>query len=78
MSKHERLYAAVGSAALNVVLALVLSQSAGAAVPASSERQAEPQQHVIQVSVEAHGATKSCAMHIRDRAIAAVVLALML
>jgi uncharacterized protein (UPF0261 family) len=78
MSKHERLYAALGSAALNVVLALVLSQSAGAAVPASGERQAEPRQQVIEITVATHGATRPCAKHIRDRAIAAVVLALML
>ena len=78
MSKHERIYAALGSVALNVVVGLVLTQSAGAAVPAMSERQAEPRHHVIQLSVEAHGANKACAMHRRDRAIAAVLLALML
>jgi hypothetical protein len=78
MSKHERLYAGIGSVVLNVALALVLSQSAGAAVPASSERQPEPQHRMIQVTVDARGTTSSCTKHVRDRAIAAVVLALML
>ena len=77
MSKHERFYAALGSVALNVVVGLVLAQSASATVPAMSERQAEPRHHVIQVSAEARGANGHCATHIRDRAIAAVLLALM-
>ena len=77
MSKHERFYAALGSVALNIALTLVLSQSAGAAVAAANEQQAEPRHHVIEVSVEAHAANKSCAMRRRDRAIAAVLLALM-
>ena len=77
MSKHERFYAALGSFALNVAVGLVLVQSAGAVVPASNERQAEPRRHMIQVSVEARTANKSCAMRRRDRAIAAVLLALM-
>ena len=77
MSKHERFYAALGSVALNVAVGLVLAQSAGAAVPAMSERQAEPRHHVMQISVEARTANKSCAMRRRDRAIAAVLLALM-
>lgn len=77
MSKHERFYAALGSVALNVVVGLVLAQSAGAAVPAMSERPAEPRHHVIQVSAEAHGTDKHCVMRLRNRAIAAALLALM-
>ena len=77
MSKHERFYAALGSVALNIVVGLVLTQSAGATVPASNEWPAEPRHHVIQLSVEARAANKACAMHRRDRAIAAVLLALM-
>ena len=77
MSMHERFYAALGSVALNVAVALVLAQSAGAAVPAMSERQAEPRHHVIQVSAEVHGANRHCVMRLRNRAITAVLLALM-
>ena len=77
MSKHERFYAALGSVALNVAVGLVLAQSAGAAVPAMSERQAEPRHQVIQVSAEAHGVNKHCVMRLRNRAITAVLLALM-
>jgi hypothetical protein len=77
MRKQERFFAALGSVALNVVVGLVLTQSAGAAVPASNDRQAQPRHHMIQVSVEARAANKSCAMRRRDRAIAAVLLALM-
>lgn len=77
MSMHKRFYAALGSVVLNVAVGLVLTGSAGATVPASNERQAEPRQHVIQVSAETHGANVRCATHFRDRAIAAVLLALM-
>ena len=77
MSKQQRIYGVLGSVALNVVVGLMLTQSAGAAVPAMSERQAEPHQHVIQVSAEGHGANKHCAMRLRNRAITAVLLALM-
>jgi hypothetical protein len=77
MSKHERFCAALGSVALNVAVGLVLAQSAGAAVPAMSERQAEPQHQVIQVSAEAQGVNKHCVMRLRNRAITAVLLALM-
>ena len=77
MSMHERIYAALGSVALNVAIGLVLAQSASATVPASNERQAEPRHHVIQVSAEAHGANKHCVMRLRNRAIAAALLALM-
>jgi hypothetical protein len=77
MSKHERFCAALGSVALNVAVGLVLAQSAGAAVPAMSERQAEPQRQVIQVSAEAQGVNKHCVMRLRNRAITAVLLALM-
>jgi hypothetical protein len=77
MSMHERFYAALGSAALNVAVGLVLVQSAGAAVPTSSERQADTPHHVIQVSAEAHSANKLCVMRLRNRAIAAALLALM-
>jgi hypothetical protein len=77
MSKHERLYAALGSVALNLAVGLVLAQSAGAAVPAMSERQAEPRHHVIQVSAVAHDANEHCLLRLRNRAITAVLLALM-
>jgi hypothetical protein len=77
MSMHERFFAALGSVALNVAVGLVLTQSASAAVPAMSERQAEPQHQVIQVSAKVHGADKHCAMRLRNRAITAVLLALM-
>ena len=77
MSKHERFCAALGSVALNIAVGLVLAQSAGAAAPAMSERQAEPRHHVIQVNAEVRGAKAHCAMRRRDRAIAAVLLALM-
>jgi len=56
---------------------LVLAQSAGAAVPAMSERQAKPRHHVIQVSAVAHDANEHCVMRLRNRAITAVLLALM-
>jgi hypothetical protein len=77
MSMHERFYAAPGSVALNVAVALVLAQSASATVPAMSEREAEPRPHVIQVSAETHGANKHCVLRLRNRAITAVLLALM-
>jgi hypothetical protein len=77
MSKHERFYAALGSVALNIAVGLVLVQSAGAAVPASDEPQAQPRHHVIQLNVEARATHENCAMRRRDRAIAAVLLALM-
>lgn len=77
MPMNERLYAALGSVALNIAIGLVLTQSAGAAMPATGERPAEPRHHVIQVSAAAHGANQHCVMRLRDRAIAAALLALM-
>jgi hypothetical protein len=71
------LTAAVGSVVLNVVLALILSQQAGAATPAADKSEQARQTYEISVGDEHHPAQqKRCVTGIRSRAILAVLLAL--
>ena len=77
MNAHGRLTAAVGSVALNVVLALILAQQAGAATPAADKSEQARPSYEISVSDEHHAAQeKRCATGMRSRAMLAVLLAL--
>ena len=77
MNAHGRLTAAVGSIALNVVLALILAQQAGAATPAADKSEREWPSYEISVGDEHHAKQeKRCVTGMRSRAMLAVLLAL--
>ncbi len=86
MNVNGRFTAAVGSLALNVVLTLILSQSAGAAVPLATESVQHPQtytetvhsphSYTVSVGTDRHSSKALCAGGLRNRAILAVFLGL--
>jgi hypothetical protein len=86
MNVYGRITAAAGSLALNVALSLLLSQGAGAAVPAASESVQQPhsysdavqspRSYTISVGSDHHPPKEQCPGGMRDRAILAVLLAL--
>jgi len=76
MNAHGRLTAAIGSVALNVVLALILAQQAGAATPAADKSEREWSSYVISVGDDHHPAQERCVKGMRSRAMLAVLLAL--
>jgi hypothetical protein len=86
MNLYGRFSAAVGSLALNVVLTLILTQGAGAAVPVSTESMQQPQAYsesgqrphtyTVSVGADRHPAKAQCAGGLRDRAILALLLGL--
>ena len=75
MNTHGRITAAVGSVALNVALALILSQGAGAATPSTNEPVPAPRSHVVYQGVDHRASDGHCASEFRARAIIAVLLA---
>jgi hypothetical protein len=76
MNAHGRLTAAVGSVALNVVLALIMAQQAGAATPVADKSEPEWPRYVISVGDDHHPAQARCVTGMRSRAMLAVLLAL--
>ena len=77
MKLHGRFTAAVGSVALNVVLALILTQQAGATVPTTGPRGQDLQSYTVTLGADHHPAQQRCARAIRSRAMLAVVLGLL-
>lgn len=77
MKLHGRFTAAVGSAALNVALALILTQQAGATIPATHRPGQDLQSYTVTLGADHHPAQQRCANAIRSRAILAVVLGLL-
>ena len=78
MNRYGRFTAAVGSIALNVALALLLTQAAGAAIPATDRSEQGPRTFTVFLGADQHPVHERCVAGIRDRAIIAVVLALIL
>jgi hypothetical protein len=77
MSTYGRFTAAAGSLALNVLVALVLSQAAGAAaVPAADASVQGSHTYTVHVGTDRAVAHEKCTGGIRTRAIIAVVLGL--
>ena len=76
MSTYGRFTAAIGSILLNVMVAVVLTQAAGAAIPATGAPVPNSRPHAVYVSADRHAANAHCTSGIRTRAIIAVVLAL--
>ena len=76
MNTYRRFTAAAGSAALNVVLVLILSQGAAAATPATKEPAAAPQSHTIDQGADHHDSNERCVARLRTRAIIAMLLAM--
>ena len=77
MSKLGRISAALGSVALNVVLTLILSSGAGAMAQTKDESRPAPEDHVVLQSDAPVASDFGCVFRFRNRAIAALVLALM-
>jgi hypothetical protein len=77
MSKLGRISAALGSVALNVVLTLILSSGAGAMAQTKEESRPAPENHVVLQNDTQDAANFGCVFRFRNRAIAALVLALM-
>ena len=75
MNVHGRFTAAVGSVALNVVLALIFTQTAGAAIPATNASAHDPHSYTVVLGAD-HPSQARCAARLRTRAIIAVVLGL--
>jgi hypothetical protein len=87
MNVYGRFTAAVGSLALNGVLTLILTQAAGAAVPATTESMPHPPSYgesvqsphtsyTVTVGADHHSSKAQCAERLRNRAILAVLLGL--
>jgi hypothetical protein len=76
MNIYGRFSAALGSLALNGVLALVLAQEAGAATPAARGSAQGSQSYTVYVGDEQHRLHERCTGGIQARAILAVLLAL--
>jgi hypothetical protein len=76
MNTYGRFTAAVGSVALNAVLALILTQGAGAAVPATNASTKGPHSYTVYLGTDDHPSHARCASGVRTRTIIAVVLAL--
>ena len=77
MSKLGRISAALGSVALNVVLALILSSGAGAMAQTKDELRPNSEAHVVVQTDAQAAADYGCVFRFRNRAIAALLLALM-
>jgi hypothetical protein len=77
MNVYGRFTAAVGSIALNVALALLVAQGAGAAVPAMQEQPRDPQTTAVSATADHPAAAhEHCTRGLRAREILAVLLAL--
>jgi hypothetical protein len=76
MNTYGRFTAAVGSVALNIVLALILAQGAGAAIPATNESVQGTHSYTVFLGADNQPARERCVAGLRARAIIAVVLAL--
>lgn len=76
MSTYGRFTAAAGSLVLNVVVALVLTQAAGAATPPADASVQGSHTYTVYVGNELPASHEICAGGIRTRAIIAVVLGL--
>jgi hypothetical protein len=76
MNIYGRFSAALGSVALNGVLALALAQGAGAATPTTNGSVHSPQSYTVYVGDDQHRAHERCSTGIQSRAILAVLLAL--
>ena len=75
MNVHGRFTAAVGSVALNVVLTLIFTQAAGAAIPATNGSAHDPHSYTVVLGAD-HPPQAPCAARLRTRAIIAVLLGL--
>jgi hypothetical protein len=76
MKTYGRFTAAVGSVALNVLLALVLTQGAGAAVPATNISVQSAHSYTVSVGGNHRSSHERCASGLRARTILAVLLGL--
>jgi len=76
MNTYGRLTAAVGSVVLNVMLALMLSQGAGAAVPATNATMRSAHSYTVVVGADHRASHERCASGLRARTILAVLLGL--
>jgi hypothetical protein len=76
MNTYGRFTAAVGSVALNVVLALILTQGAGAAVPATNVSVQGPHSYTVFLGGDHRASHARCASGLRARTILAVLLGL--
>jgi hypothetical protein len=76
MNTYGRFSAAVGSIALNVVLALILAQGAGAAVPATNATELSPHSYAVVLGGDHRSSQKRCTSGLRARTILAVLLGL--
>jgi len=76
MNVYGRFTAAVGSVALNVVLALILTQVAGAAVPGTSGSVQGPHLYTVYGGGDQHPSHERCVSGLRARTIIAVLLGL--
>ena len=77
MSKLGRISAALGAVTLNVVLALIISSGTGAVAHERDEPRPEPVAHVVIETDAGSTSDLGCVFRLRNRAIVAVVLALM-
>ncbi len=76
MSKLGRISAALGSVALNVVLTLILSSGSGAMARNQDEPRPAPESSVTIQADAANWSDFGCTFRLRNRAIVAVLLAL--
>jgi hypothetical protein len=75
MNIREKITAATGSIVLNLALALVLGQGAGAATPAAMQEVKAAPPTAVAYGVENHEhATQHCRSSLRTRALVAVLL----
>ena len=74
MNMYGRFTAAVGSVALNVALALILSQGARAATPSTNALAPAPESHAVHHRADHHAADGRCVAGLRARTIIAVLL----
>ncbi len=76
MSTYGRFTAATGSVVLNMMLAVVLTQAAGAAIPTADASVPVSRTYTVHLGTDHPSAHEHCASGMRTRAIVAVVLAL--
>jgi hypothetical protein len=76
MNVYRKFTAAVGSVALNVVLALILTQGAGAAIPATNGSVQGAHSYAAHPGADQYPSHAQCVAGLRARAVIAVLLGL--
>ena len=76
MNIRAKITAAAGTMALNLALALVLGQAAGAATPSAMRPVERPGNVVVIQAADQKGAGQHCERRLRTRALVAVILAM--